>query len=113
MTTNIVTMKSATGEEAKIDLANNGHVGKGKRFLPELAYLSDLLQSGADVALDLLQVEQLDQVLTTLPEKAGVAELVEALAGYERLAQLRAALQETLDQGSYATVFDQAAGPFA
>ncbi|WP_439125934.1 MAG: hypothetical protein ACNJA3_28925 (plasmid) [Pseudomonas rhizophila] len=113
MTTNIVTMKTATGEEAQINLANNGSIGKGKRFLPELAYLSDLLQSMTDVALDDVQAEQLDQVLKTLPEKAGIAELVEALAGNEQLAQLGAALQVTHGQGRYATVFDQAAAPFA
>nr|CAM96123.1 hypothetical protein pQBR0091 [Pseudomonas fluorescens SBW25] len=110
MTPNIVTMKTATGEEAQIDLANNGSIGEGKRFLPELA---DLLQSMTDVALDDVQAEQLDKVLKTLPEKAGIAELVEALAGNEQLAQLRAALQVTHDQGRYTTVFDQAATPFA
>ncbi len=60
-----------------------------------------------------LQVEQLNQVLTTLPDKAGIAELVDALAGYEQLDKLRAALQETHAQVRDATVFDQAAAPFA
>lgn len=111
MTVDIVTLKSASEEELTIQLAPNAGTEKGKRFLPELAYLSELLQSTTDVALDDSQEQQLDQVLSTLPLKAGIADLVEAMAGLEQLANLRVALQETSDKRRYAAFFDQVAVP--
>lgn len=70
-------------------------------------FLTRLGRTHTDFPLNDLQIQLLDLVLKTLPQKAKIAELVEALAGCEQLTTFRTALQETCDQGRYAEVFDE------